>query len=833
MADSEFATAILTSKSPEEVAAHVPHLLALSSQLIEKDLVTWFSNYVNMILKYNHDLNALVANGRNIFANKGGEFGSIDKIWNCVALCVMSQIQVNDLLAKVIRHDVIGQFTAAFKSDYKYLELLVNADELAEMLRGVHGQNGAYNWNVKAPAILANFENYKRYEKDLLFSAFLAYLNTVNSKTASLLNKNENAVNFILKEFSVDAEMDAYKDHLLASAAPPPTAAHRDSAAAHPAPPHAPLRSSGASVMSASSETPSAKKEKRKSRLRLRVGSILGRKKKDKLVLHADAIPEDTLVSLVPLRTATSTRNSLYTAQLGNAAPKPAPADDRHERSTARLPQRPVELDAAEPVPEIAHKEPAPAPPRGFHLLVSANDPALQPVQASVAMPDLPERATDEEPNLVKYSLSDDDSDVPTDAQGNRMLMLQAHSLDQPPRLDTDLDARSRNTSSGKYSFEYGDEEKPISASNTPRRTDAPVFPSVGDADHPAPNVDESPKAVQPQVADHVEPETASAAPAMPAAPAVVPGAFATRAPPPPPPSRKLHATETRVGSQTFHNLHSARESFVAPHADGISLVSQTTGNSLFRQDYFKHFGSTDVLTQEGLNTSVAELLNVKFVNGEVQKAQVLGEIAFNYNSTEPVDSLAVRIPTKFSRFLLNEQFMEQKGSDLFALRVPAITGKTLGGIKYLIDLGAALVPLLVKQVWKFEPHQASLIIKLSLNSSYGQSVRLENLTVSAALDSSVGSTSASSKPEGSFNKDLNRITWRFTQPVVLGPEKTEEKLIARIMTSGQAKESASGVQVRFAVSQPPASNVDIRDADGAAIASVRSLSSGNYSSHT
>lgn len=866
MAELDFATTILTSKSPEEVANFLAHSLAMSSTLIEKDLVVWFSNYVNMIMKFNQDLNALVANGRNTFTRSDAEFGSIDKIWNCVASCVMLQIQVNDLLVRVLRQDVIGQFARAFRDDYSYSELLVNSDELLEMLRNAADANGAYAWNAKAPAILANFENYKRHEKDLLFSAFLAYLNTVNSKTALLLNKNENAVNFILKEFDVNTEMKNYTDYMVRTRAPPATPKTK------PAPkPEPRTKSSRASIASASSG-PTPKAEKRKSKLRLKVGSILGCKKKDSHMLHVDAIPEDHLVASVASASA-SVRSSIY-APPPPARPTPEHARSSfsdHGRSSVSEQARASEPRASEPRSEQARAAPERAvdsPHAEAHTSRSSHStasspPASGPQASSSAVPVAaaaggaavvgavaagsfasrpttvdaqPLTPTEDEPNLVKYSSSDSDSDVPTDAHGNRLLMLQAHSLDQPPRLDTDS-ARLRNTSSGKYSFEYGDEEK-LSASATPR-VGSSTFPSAGAA--PAP-------AVPASTAVAASTSSVTKSDELPPVPTNEPvhTPVATR-PPPPPPARKVHATEKsagtpytpgaavatnvkpaeRVVSQTFANLHSARESF---HHDGMSLVSQTTGNSLFRPDRFRHFG--DSITKEGLNTSVAELISANFVNGELRKAQVLGEVAFNYNSASPLDKLDVRIPTKFSKFLLNDLFVEQKGAEDFVVHVSPITGKTLGGIKYLIDQGV-VVPILVKQVWRYEPHQASLVIRLTLNPAYDGEVTLENLIVSAALDSSVASTSATSKPEGFYNRDANRVTWRFSQPLVFNASHNEEKLITRIMTSGQGKEAASGVQIRFAVSQPARSSLELLDESGLAISSVRSLSSGNYSSHT
>lgn len=810
--ESEFPTAILTSKSPQDVARFLPHSLQMSSKLIEKNLHVWFANYANMIARYNHDLNALVANGRDFFADANGEFGSLDKIWNCIALLVMSQVHVNDALIRAIKTDVLHPFAAAFKDDFRFSELLVNSDELAELLSDLADGNGEYNWNVKAPAILANFENYKKFEKSLIFNAFISYLNVLNHKTAGLVSKNENAVNFILKEFHIDNEMALYTERMIRTNVPETDAEKHARADKNKpkAPTSRPTASSRASFVSSASSTGSSPtKDKRKSKLRSKMGSILGRKKKNTSVAKSEPIPEDGLLVSAPSRldtfaSRTETRSSLYNApnrvsRLESVRDAPAPrepaAKEAGETGNAAVPVAAGAAAAGAAVAGVSQPfqhtfdakplqptqpEPKQAPPAPLYL------EAAQP---------------EEESNFEKYS-SSDESDVPTDRTGNRMSLLNAHDLGQPPKVDNDSESRSRKTSSGKYSFEYGDEAKSLSTPQTPvvpppAANIEPTIPeTTGESSNPLPGAFEQPE-------------------------------HSTR--PPPPPSRKVHSTGTT--RDLASGTHSVRDSFVPPQgSERMSLISQTTGNSLLRQDVFKHFGSGGLI-REGLNTSVAEIINVVFSGDLVQKAQVLGEIAFNYNSQQPVESLDVRIPSKFSRFLLNDNLLAQKSPEVFAIHVPAITGKTLGGIKYSMDIDKAAVPLVVKQIWKFEPHQASLIIKLSLNPAYGETLKLENFAISAALDEATQSTSASSKPEGSFNKDMNRIIWRYTEPLQFTAAAPEMKFIARIMTNGLGKEAALGVKLRFTAENSP-SFVSVMNMAGENISSISSLSSGNYTSH-
>ncbi|RKP30093.1 hypothetical protein METBISCDRAFT_17080 [Metschnikowia bicuspidata] len=767
---ADFPTAILTSKSPEDVAKFLPRSLKLSQILIEQNLVAWFSNYMNMIMRYNHDLNTLVANGRHFLAAAEGEFGAIDKIWNCVALCVMSQIHVNDSLLRTIRNDILRPFNAAFKNDFKYSELLINSEELLQMLGRMNDAEGAYNWNTKAPAILLNFENYKRYEKQLLFNAFIAYLSVINSKNASLLSKNENAVNFILKEFNINKEMDHYAEYMVNTKVEvSPTPAPR-SAVEKPQK-NGPV----SSVESTTSSSHSPKKERRKSKLMLRVGLMLGRKKKGSTSAHSDTIPEDhsaTLVTPSRLETYSSraeTRSSLY------QAPPPHQNNQRRKSGT----------------PSVS------IPAASSHVIAESSE--AKP-RTQVEVPDQVFGV----PNVEKYGSSDDESDVPVDKNGNRLSLLNTHNLGNTPKVNSDPKKQTHRAFTGKYSFEYGDEEKLIC---TPTQTPKLAEHEFQFESHP-PVYDES--IAQPVLPEKTELKIETRPP-----------------PPPPPPSRKAHnTTEAKREVPSYIN-----ESF-SHGTDAMFMRSQMTGNTLLKLDYFKHFDAADDISRPGLNTSIAEIINVSILRGEVTKSQILGEIAFNYNAKEVLPPVSVKIPLKFSRFLLNDQLVQEREKGIYNLHVAPMLGKTLGGIKYSLNVDPTEVPILIKQIWKLEETQASLIVKVMLNPLYGQKIHLDNFVVSASLDNSVSSTSASSKPEGSFNKDANRITWRYTKPLVLSTENSEENFIARIMTNGVGKEASSGVRVKFSVILPKKSFAKIMDLDNNFVPSVNNLSSGNYSSH-
>jgi hypothetical protein len=334
--------------------------------------------------------------------------------------------------------------------------------------------------------------------------------------------------------------------------------------------------------------------------------------------------------------------------------------------------------------------------------------------------------------------------------------LLKKHDLETPPvsspfnsqiPVPASVLPGSRHSSDGIYSFEAGDDAKPIAA--TPR-TEQNGF------NYPLPDPNLSPEK--------------------------------TLAPPPPPSRKVIHHEEPSVrDSAVFHNLPSAtasgRDSVIAP------LASQDTGQALLKND-FKH---QNLAATSGLSSSIAEVINVSFKDGQLQKSQVVGEIAFNYNGA-PSDPLLVNIPNKFDKVLVNKTFIDDLGNGNYSINPGAITAKTLGALKYLIKPDD--VPIIIQQIWKFEPHQSSLMISICSTTP----LTLENFVVSVALNKDVQATSASSKPQGTFNEEKNRITWRYDHPLNLNGE---ERLIARFMTNGLGSEHESGVQIKFQVKDP------------------------------
>ncbi|KAG2733108.1 hypothetical protein G9P44_004098 [Scheffersomyces stipitis] len=965
-----YPTSILTSKTPEQAAKILPNGLNSAYKLLDTDLSRWFKEYASVLQTYNNGLRSLLATGNEMFkeSNNDGEFSNFPRHWNCFLASLQIELNNNDELSNSINNEIIRPLRDVVDKDVRLSELLINSQELQEISDGLKStkSNAEMQWNYKAPQIFQNWEDFKKYETQLLFDIVLNYFQSQNSKLTKELTNNENSTNYLLKNFKLDNEMQFHLEWLLHHKFEPAKDGfvqqqqkqqqhqlnkqshpqqRESSQSHHPSKRFSVLPSSKHHQEPPSTSSSSINSGKKSNKLKSRVGSIFGRSKNKKgKAGKSDTIPEtESITSETNLPrgdlTQMHTRASSITSR-GNSYRRPSGAVSTHgplpptpssaHTSTFPSTQRTQSSGlVSQPASAAPEKETPHLPSSSVAAEVGSSTVASEPVQPpqyynnsrTLAPPitssssplnpnKLPPQSIQEEPpvaespNVVKYKDTDSSSDEegPEDIQNNGRSMLQKHDLEPedeaqgtsprdsypslapPPQLpgsfirsntngtvnssDPHLsDPRSRQSSSGKYSFEAGDDQKPIAA--TPRSQSENVFESPPESELPEPNVsDVQLKAVaEPETSNGWAGKTAIGAAAIGAAGlAAAAGALGSRAPPPPPSRKVIHhqtadevsalpATPERqistqpsrnrseVTSQMFHNLPSARESLVQPHATGGSfapLVSQDTGmSSLSKSDYFKHFDTGSEPVTKGLNASIADVVNANFKDGQLVKSQLIGEVAFTYipedaTASLPVEPILVRIPNSFDKVILNNSFVDKLEDEVFKISPALVSSKTLGGIKYLLKLNETQVPIIVQQVWRYEDHQASLVVKLRVNPAIREEVVVENLFVSVALKSNVQATSASSKPQGAFNKEKNRITWRYTQPLKLGGDVVEEKLIARFMTNGKGVEDEAGVQLKFLIHDHPIKFATIYSYEDKTkeIASVRNITSGNYSGH-
>ena len=265
-------------------------------------------------------------------------------------------------------------------------------------------------------------------------------------------------------------------------------------------------------------------------------------------------------------------------------------------------------------------------------------------------------------------------------------------------------------------------------------------------------------------------------------------------------------------------------------------LNPQTTGGSttLKGQSLFQH----DSFVSYGLNVSVAEVINATFKEGVLQSSQLIGEIALNYIPVKKLLPIGIHLRVKnasrFDKVIINQAFVERVDDEIFKVNPQFIDSKILGAIKYSVL--EPLAPVVVHPVWKFEEHQASVVLTVKLAPFLPeriQSLTLQDVVIYVPIEGAV-TTSALSKPQGSFSKEKNRITWRFKEPLVLtrGTNAQSEKFIARFMTNGMARESKDGIAIKFTirgVSNGIETNSITSEAEGISVGSGISLESQEF----
>lgn len=233
-------------------------------------------------------------------------------------------------------------------------------------------------------------------------------------------------------------------------------------------------------------------------------------------------------------------------------------------------------------------------------------------------------------------------------------------------------------------------------------------------------------------------------------------------------------------------------------------------------------------LTTPGLNTSIVELFNATFKDGTLVRSNAIGEIAFSFivdNETKKLPSeISLQISSKknipLPNFMVNTMFLQQSATSpgIFSVSDPAqISMRTVGGLKYMLNNPTP--PIVITPIWKHEETQSTVIISIKpvpeLDTYLtSESLTLSNLMVSVSITGALVSTAAT-KPPGSLNKEKGRVTWISPNPIVFNSAKKEERFVARFITNQLAKESDTGVQARFNVSnEDGAGRIDFLNTD-------------------
>ncbi|GMM35208.1 Syp1 protein [Saccharomycopsis crataegensis] len=267
--------------------------------------------------------------------------------------------------------------------------------------------------------------------------------------------------------------------------------------------------------------------------------------------------------------------------------------------------------------------------------------------------------------------------------------------------------------------------------------------------------------------------------------------------------------------SYSISEASKKHDSVFGSHHGSVTSLAQSQITTTKTGNKFTH----PELNQRGLNASVSESIKVSIRDGFTENCQIIGEVAMTYfadqmaSSPPPPQSYLKLIDSQnvIEKLIPNHSFLEAidveglpVSEKCFKQNLSQISNRTLGGLKYLVS--SADSPIVILPIWRFEPHQASCMIGIKLSDSVlaklgdDDLVQLDDFVLSIALEDGVEIQSAMSRPSGTFNKEKRRITWKYTEPIVLSKTHGEDKIVARFMTNGIAKESKNGAQAKFVI---------------------------------
>ncbi|KAK9367228.1 Muniscin C-terminal mu homology domain-containing protein [Lipomyces kononenkoae] len=217
-----------------------------------------------------------------------------------------------------------------------------------------------------------------------------------------------------------------------------------------------------------------------------------------------------------------------------------------------------------------------------------------------------------------------------------------------------------------------------------------------------------------------------------------------------------------------------------------------------------------------GLSSSVVETVNVSLRNGAPTRTLIVGEIALSFASTtgQPAKSPApvpVRLKNTsgLDRVLPNQSLLVPSESVEGEYTVEFGTLSSAPAIAFRYSITSfSYVPIIVDPIWKFEPHQTSVMVYYFLNPEFlVDELTVSDLSIDVAIEGAPA-TACRSKPSGVFDQEGGRLSIPIAgqdgQEVTL--RKTDEKVqvLVRFLNDGLARElSSGGVSVKFRYSPP------------------------------
>lgn len=217
-------------------------------------------------------------------------------------------------------------------------------------------------------------------------------------------------------------------------------------------------------------------------------------------------------------------------------------------------------------------------------------------------------------------------------------------------------------------------------------------------------------------------------------------------------------------------------------------------------------------LHRPGLTASIVETVSACFQNGQVTQANMIGELALAYNSTNtspPSSTESIRLEnfSVLEKVAPNTAFIMQAAerSGEYAVTLSSLA-RTAVAFKYQVHLEEATLPshapMVLTATWKIEPQQASVILGYAFNSAFAsaskRSVSMKNVTIAIALEGAKANT-CQSKPVGTFSKEKSLIYWKLGDITLSQYDSGPQKLLARFATESEAK--PGNVEARWEIS--------------------------------
>ncbi|VEU23927.1 DEKNAAC105102 [Brettanomyces naardenensis] len=759
-----YSSSILVEKPPIEA---MEALKIRFSQLkeINHQLAEWLTAYGRLRLRYSDELKKLAQRGDTLFTDLGNtrlqnstidSLGLSTPLWTSILQIAHDEVKYFDSTTRMMGRDMIAPLKLYTRRNESSL---VEMDDLTELARRISSDKettsdnvAATQWSERAPDFFESFERYDYNRLILLKDVFLKYQTETSDVLATFKKDNETGLEHILA-FNPEDEIKRFSTAVGEKTLPIENIKPGELPKERPSKAIPSSVSNGIAPVTRRNVSHSPSK---------RLSLLPGRhhhNKEEETVGDFTNSPAQRRASTASSKfsTTSSTRKEKkhgVRSRFGTIFHRKKKDNESLHSSTI------AESDASEEQPK-APKEQKETKEIKQHKEEPAAEPAAEPAVESAPDNTTPEAAAE-----------------PAEPVG------AASGPYYPPMRPT---KRSGSVVSGGSSVrnhlptQKEVEEAPLytEAESKPAQPEAQIVSPISSVSSPPP---------PPTSRKHVTSEV----------PAPVPLRNPHGSAPAPPAQRRI---------STIDSLLPASTGTLSSQNTGMS--GNLTGGGGLVSGQIVH----PSLTHPGLNASIVELFNASFKGGELVRSNAIGEVAFSYILDESVKTVPSKISLSLScnsgnalpNFVVNTLFLQQdpSNSGSFVISDPSqINLRTVGGLKYMLNNPTP--PLVIHPIWKHETSKSTVIISLKPADSLQKyletgKIVLSNVLVSVSIQDAQAA-SAATKPSGSFNREKGRVTWNLPGGIVFDSSKKEERLIARFVTTGLAKESESGVQLRFTI---------------------------------